>query len=79
MRNVVLFVTLCLPALAFAQAKKASAKGGTKTGSMLQVSLDRGKTVYNQFCLTCHQADGSGVPNMNPPLTRTKWVLGAKT
>lgn len=79
MKKVVLFVAMCLPVLAFTQVKKPAAKGGTKTGSLLQVSLDRGKAVYSQFCLTCHQADGSGVPNMNPPLTGTKWVLGSKT
>lgn len=33
-----------------------------------------GKTVYTQYCLTCHQADGSGVPNMHPPLTSGSWV-----
>lgn len=33
-----------------------------------------GKAVYTQYCLTCHQADGSGVPNMHPPLTPGSWV-----
>lgn len=33
-----------------------------------------GKSVYNQDCLTCHQTDGSGVPNMYPPLTPGSWV-----
>ncbi len=33
-----------------------------------------GKAVYNRYCLTCHQADGSGVPNMHPPLTPGSWV-----
>lgn len=33
-----------------------------------------GKAVYNQYCLTCHQSDGSGVPNMHPPLTPGSWV-----
>lgn len=33
-----------------------------------------GKAVYNKYCLTCHQADGSGVPNMHPPLTPGSWV-----
>ncbi|GAC1424988.1 MAG: hypothetical protein NVS1B13_09770 [Flavisolibacter sp.] len=45
---------------------------------MLKASIYRGKAVYGSFCLTCHQADGSGVPNMNPPLIKTKWVLGPK-
>jgi cytochrome c5 len=25
-----------------------------------------GKAVYSKYCLTCHQSDGSGVPNMDP-------------
>jgi mono/diheme cytochrome c family protein len=33
-----------------------------------------GKAVYNKYCLTCHQADGSGVPNMHPPLGPGTWV-----
>jgi mono/diheme cytochrome c family protein len=41
-------------------------------------SLDRGKVLYEQHCLVCHQADGSGVPNLNPPLIKTQWVLGDK-
>lgn len=41
-------------------------------------SIERGKTVYEQSCLACHQADGSGVPSLNPPLIKTKWTLGDK-
>ncbi|GAB4026720.1 hypothetical protein GCM10028809_10710 [Spirosoma gilvum] len=37
-----------------------------------------GQVVYEQNCLTCHQANGSGVPNLNPPLRGTDWVLGDK-
>ena len=33
-----------------------------------------GKSVYMKECLTCHQADGSGVPNMHPPLGPGSWV-----
>jgi mono/diheme cytochrome c family protein len=39
----------------------------------------RGKIVYNSICLACHMADGGGVPNMNPPLINTDYVLGDKT
>jgi mono/diheme cytochrome c family protein len=31
-----------------------------------------------RYCLTCHQADGGGVPRMNPPLTQTEYVNGNK-
>lgn len=41
--------------------------------------MERGKKVYTERCLTCHQIDGGGVMNMNPPLIKTKWVLGDKS
>jgi mono/diheme cytochrome c family protein len=41
--------------------------------------MERGQKVYEGTCLACHQADAGGVPNLNPPLIKTKWVLGSKT
>jgi mono/diheme cytochrome c family protein len=38
-----------------------------------------GKAIYNQYCLACHQEDGSGVPSMNPPVRKSDWVSGDKT
>lgn len=40
--------------------------------------MKAGELVYKQNCLTCHQADGTGVPMLNPPLTSADWVLGPK-
>ncbi|MBA4853294.1 cytochrome c [Emticicia sp. BO119] len=37
-----------------------------------------GKGVYTQYCLPCHQEDGTGVPNLNPPLRKSDWVNGDK-
>jgi mono/diheme cytochrome c family protein len=44
----------------------------------LQASITRGKQVYQQQCLACHQVDGLGVQGMNPPLVKTTFVLGSK-
>ena len=44
----------------------------------LKAAIERGSKVYETYCLSCHMQDGSGVPGMNPPLTKTKWVLGPK-
>jgi mono/diheme cytochrome c family protein len=44
----------------------------------VKASIERGKKVYENTCLACHQVNGSGVPGMNPPLKKTKWVLGDK-
>jgi mono/diheme cytochrome c family protein len=48
-----------------------------QTGN-LKSSIDSGKKVYDMYCLSCHMEDGNGVPRMNPPLSKTKWVLGDK-
>jgi mono/diheme cytochrome c family protein len=45
----------------------------------LQASIERGKKVYFEQCLSCHQADGLGVQNMNPPLVKTTFILGDKS
>jgi mono/diheme cytochrome c family protein len=37
----------------------------------------RGKIIYEQTCLPCHQADAGGVPGMNPPLRKSPYVQGA--
>jgi len=44
----------------------------------LKASVERGKKVYDNTCLACHQVNGSGVPGMNPPLKKSKWVQGDK-
>lgn len=44
----------------------------------LAASFKRGKVVYEKNCLACHQVNGAGVPRMNPPLIKTKHVLGDK-
>lgn len=48
------------------------------TGSVT-ASMAKGKILYKEICATCHQADGSGVPRMNPPLIKTTYVQGDKT
>ena len=44
----------------------------------LTAQVTRGKQVYLEQCLACHQVDGLGVQGMNPPLSKTKQVLGEK-
>jgi mono/diheme cytochrome c family protein len=41
-------------------------------------SIDRGRILYQKECLSCHQADGGGVPHLNPPLYESTTVLGDK-
>ncbi len=35
-----------------------------------------GKKVYESACLVCHMRNGSGVPGMHPPLTKSEFVNG---
>lgn len=58
----------------------AQVKKTTKVKPVIGLAASKvdGKAVYVQNCLTCHQADGGGVPNMNPPLIKTSYVLGDK-
>lgn len=44
----------------------------------LKAAMTRGKKVYDEVCMACHQPDAGGVPRMNPPLIKTKYVLGDK-
>jgi mono/diheme cytochrome c family protein len=43
-----------------------------------QSIADRGKEVYDQNCLACHQIDGSGVPMLTPSLVNSGYVQGDK-
>jgi mono/diheme cytochrome c family protein len=52
----------------------ASAQTNNK---LLAASVARGKTVYLQRCMVCHQADGGGVPKLNAPLDGSTAVNGA--
>jgi mono/diheme cytochrome c family protein len=61
MQRALLFLALALTP-AFAEDIKASA--------------DRGKMVYMQTCMACHQITGQGVPGAFPPLTKTEYIIG---
>lgn len=76
---VISFLLLFTGNSLFAQTKKSSVvKPETASASDLQASIKRGKVIYASYCLTYHQADGGGVPNLNPPLIQTSYVLGKK-
>ena len=41
------------------------------------LDLTRGKTVFENVCALCHNADGMGKPNQAPPFVGSEWVLGS--
>lgn len=76
---------LVLATLLMSQTKKPAAPVQTKKPAAPAQAggrpaiMARGKQVYLEQCLACHQADAGGVENMNPPLIKTKQILGDKT
>jgi len=78
--NIIKFASCVLLMLMFSTGLKAQVKHSPKSSKAhLALSIANGKVVYTQNCATCHQVDGHGVPNMNPPLIQTSYVLGDKT
>lgn len=49
-----------------------------KTGAVVAelTQAQKGKKVFNQICITCHQATGQGVPGVYPPLAGSDWAQG---
>jgi len=41
-------------------------------------SADEGARVYSSVCVTCHQADGRGLPNVFPPLAGSDYLMSDK-
>jgi mono/diheme cytochrome c family protein len=58
------------------QTTRAIVAGAKSQSAVAQVQP--GLAIYKQYCLTCHQINGSGVPGLNPPLRGTDWVNGDK-
>ena len=79
MMRILMCCVLFLSSTVMAQTKKPVAKkpvAPATTTKASQPALD-GKQLYQTYCLACHQADGLGVPNLNPPLVKV-WVSGSK-
>src|SRR5712664_2619759 len=71
-----IFYLICVPAFSSAQTGSDGNHCAVRK-SPFRLSMDTGKVVYVKQCLSCHQADGLGVSNINPPLNG-KVVSGDK-
>jgi mono/diheme cytochrome c family protein len=76
--TIVVAVLLFPIILALTGMKQISVQSNKPTSEVHQKSLEAGEKIYKKLCLSCHQADGGGVPNMSPPLIETSFVLGDK-
>ncbi|NNC50513.1 MAG: cytochrome c [Flaviramulus sp.] len=43
--------------------------------SNLNTSIERGKEIYSDFCITCHLPNGEGVENVYPPLANSDFLM----
>ena len=74
MKRMSVFFVLAIGLMSQTKKPAAPAQQGG-----VQASISRGKQVYMEQCLSCHQADAGGVQGMNPSLIKAKFVLGDKT
>lgn len=40
----------------------------------LPASIERGKSIYETQCITCHMAEGEGLPGVFPPLAKADYL-----
>lgn len=70
------FLAIILMSFQSAPKKSPAQKTAPAAATGMKAVLDRGKLVYTQQCLACHQADGGGVPHLNAPLNGATAVIG---
>jgi len=51
---------------------------GLQQDPTLAGSMERGRSVFEEFCVTCHQAGGQGVEGVYPPLAGSDYLLGQR-
>jgi mono/diheme cytochrome c family protein len=80
MKLTIIFSLLLLAGLTtYTSAQKSPKNKAVAVKAKTAAPVGNGKALYTQYCLSCHQADGYGVQNLNPPLIKTSYVLGDKT
>ncbi|MBC7650558.1 MAG: cytochrome c [Deinococcales bacterium] len=78
MKKVVFIITLSISTIICVIAQTKKPQQAKDKSNNVVASTNRGKIVYQKECLSCHQADGGGVPRLNPPLYESTNVLGDK-
>jgi mono/diheme cytochrome c family protein len=78
MKQLIVGIFLITVLMSFQTSSKTQsppAKNTTQATDMKTI-MARGKLVYLQQCLACHQVDGGGVPHLNAPLDGASAVIG---
>lgn len=77
LRDALLSVALMLAGgTACAQTPPASTAPPVPGAATAADAAAAGQKLYARHCLSCHQADGYGVPNMQPAIKGGTWVKG---
>lgn len=89
MKNIFLFVIAVSTPLLFSCLSKAKEKQNESStytvaipllqNNELQKSIDRGRLVYDEFCVQCHGADGKEKEKTVPPLDGADWLTEKRT
>jgi mono/diheme cytochrome c family protein len=53
-----------------------SASAASFAADDIKASADRGKVIFMQTCMACHQPTGLGIPGAFPPFDGSEYVLG---
>lgn len=70
--NVIIAITLFMGAA----EKNDTGMAVEPDRERMMMAEENGESLYKRHCISCHQADGSGVPSMYPPLEDNERVLG---
>ena len=77
MRTGIIMISTTLLVIGYTVAQTQKPK--EKIVNTPAASMARGGIIYQRECLSCHQADGGGVPHINPPLAGNTVLLNDKT
>ncbi|MEQ8470847.1 MAG: cytochrome c [Marinoscillum sp.] len=75
MRNFSLLVFITLASACGGSENGKGQKTDHRTEIKLKQYIVQGKQLYNTYCSNCHQADGSGLAQLYPPLANSDYLL----
>ena len=52
----------------------SSTDSGSSNTPAATTTVSPGEAVYKKTCITCHQANGEGLPNTYPPLAKSDFI-----
>lgn len=64
-----------LGVLMFSFTKKEDYYTTIDQDAKFKESIKRGKEVYTDMCVTCHLANGEGIPKVYPPLAKSDYLM----